>query len=43
MNVERIKELLKVERQIERAEQRLEVLKKHRADILGSLQEQEQT
>lgn len=39
--VERIKEMLKLERQIARAEERLEILKKHREEILQSLQNKE--
>ena len=42
MNVERIKELLKVERQIVRTEARLIVLKQHQEDILKSLGKQEE-
>ena len=41
MDTERIKELLKVARQIERAVERLKILEAHRQDILTSLQEKE--
>ena len=37
---ERIKELLKVARQIERAQQRLQVLEAHHDDILQSLRKE---
>lgn len=37
MNLERARELVKVERQIERIEKRLAVLRTHRQDILRTL------
>ena len=43
MDTERIKELLKVARQIERATERLKVLEAHQRDILTSLDEGKET
>ena len=41
MDTERIKELLKVARQIERATERLKVLLAHKQEILNSLDKKE--